>query len=154
MTDEELIRQVALEVMGWHLSSDLWVNSKGERQAQAIWKPEDYCDCGTFNPLTNANHWMQVVERMRELGYWIKISNNIYRHPDIWKVWVNKETPETFQDWTATNATIGHAVCEAALKAMKEEKLPKLTDLRGIAPNLTEGLSSEDFVRKGRDEDG
>lgn len=34
------------------------------------------------------------------------------------------------------------------------ETLPTLSDLRGIAPNLTGGVSSEEFVRKQRDIDG
>jgi hypothetical protein len=33
-----------------------------------------------------------------------------------------------------------------------ENQLPNLFDLRGIAPNATNGLSSEDFVREMRDE--
>ena len=33
-----------------------------------------------------------------------------------------------------------------------ENQLPNLFDLRGIAPNATNGLSSEDFVRKRRNE--
>lgn len=33
-----------------------------------------------------------------------------------------------------------------------EEELPTLFDLRGVAPNATGNLSSEDFVRKNRNE--
>ncbi|EDN68927.1 hypothetical protein BGP_4210 [Beggiatoa sp. PS] len=33
-----------------------------------------------------------------------------------------------------------------------ENQLPHLFDLRGIAPNATNGLNSEDFVRERRDE--
>lgn len=55
------------------------------------------------------------------------------------------------------------AICEALIAAgeqrvlppppkKKGEKLPDWEDLRGVAPNVTGSLSSEDFVRKQRDE--
>jgi hypothetical protein len=34
------------------------------------------------------------------------------------------------------------------------ETLPNLSELKGMAPDLTQGLSSEEYVRKKRDLDG
>lgn len=43
-------------------------------------------------------------------------------------------------------------IAEKFVRAAKEEGLPKLSDLKGIAPDATGELFSEDFVRNLRNE--
>lgn len=105
MTDQELIESVAETVMGWHKHHDpnlkYWVNNKF-----AIQMLRD-----DFNPLTNANHWIMVVDRMKELNFSTFILNR----------WPNGT------EWDARfvfnrsyfSSTPGHAVCLAALKTME-----------------------------------
>lgn len=54
------------------------------------------------------------------------------------------------------NAPVGtiHCLGEAmsALERIPDTGIPTLADLRGIAPNATDDESSEDFVRRLRDE--
>jgi hypothetical protein len=55
--------------------------------------------------------------------------------------------------------TVAHAICRRYLNiedpckigSQLKEEFPKLASLKGIAPELTEGLSPEEFVRKQRD---
>ena len=89
MDDKELIRKVAEKVMGW-----VWVDEyhawivDSERDADGRLTncfPDgldilhdsfgEYVGQEPFD-LTNANHWMMVVEAMRKRGYHFDISDN------------------------------------------------------------------------------
>ena len=112
MTDQELIRRMA-EMMGWvyipeketlvgeyqvrQFEAAKWVNEYGQFMFWAF----------DWQPLTNANHWIMVVERMREKGWRI-----IIKSYNLWEVefWDKGQ-------YFAEHNMIGHAVCLAALKA-------------------------------------
>jgi len=119
MTDEELVREIAQKVMGWtrqHASASdkgngYWIGN----DAFEIIGQNMYRITGDWNPLTNANHTMMVVERMRELGFnfkvwayhdWkgIEVGFSKYRYPNLTK-----------------SESFGHAVCLASLKAVEND---------------------------------
>ena len=69
--------------------------------------------------------------------------------------------PETFYDGTPYSATEEQAAEEmrdriaAAIHKLAEgRRLPKLADLHGIAPDLTDGVDSVEYVRRQRDAEG
>lgn len=119
MTDSELIRAVADKVMGWRLlpaSGIMNQNFWEDRQENfKFWAEEGY-ESNVFNPLTNANHWMMVVERMRGLGWKgfrlqrFCLDKKFGVH--FWKeIEIDGPVVYAFGD-------LGHAVCEAALRAL------------------------------------
>ena len=63
MTDTELVEAVAWEVMGWERMLTAWKTKGG------LMRPDDW------NPTYNANHRDEVMERMRELGFWMQIKS-------------------------------------------------------------------------------
>jgi len=77
MTDDELVRAVAIEVMGWKYEDPedpYWVDKYGEYVMGA---GVDYTEDGDFTPLTNLNHAWMVVEKMWERGWELAIRRNI-----------------------------------------------------------------------------
>ena len=130
VTDEELIKAVAVEVMGWtHFELDgkgrysktnyaYIVDRDGSRLSDGYWEIE-------WLPLTNANHWMMVVERMMELGWWFYADPNPHYYPkrhgeisyDIgfFKIKCEKRLAEV----CGCEKITGEFVCQAALKAVK-----------------------------------
>src|SRR4051794_28777196 len=66
MTDQQLIEAVATEVMGWHRKPWDW-RQDGDTFKWA--NENDWIDAsGMWNPLTDWNHTMEVVQRMRDIG--------------------------------------------------------------------------------------
>ena len=131
VTDEELVRAVAVEVMGWH---DEGIHSLASGNYQGIrnwWircyglDEEPIMPAGDWQPLTNANHWMMVVERMRELGWWFYADPNPHYYPgrhgeisyDIgfFKIKCEKRLAEV----CGCEKITGEFVCQAALEAVR-----------------------------------
>ena len=74
LTDDQLIEKVAVEAMGWHVANDPrcgackdWVNRVG------VWQAHERIGCDDpgdrWNPLTDWNHTIEVVERIESLGF-------------------------------------------------------------------------------------
>jgi hypothetical protein len=65
LPDDQLIEKVAVDVMGWWrrkeplTEREIWVNAGGEHAAYRR----------SWNPLTDWNHTMDAVERMRARGF-------------------------------------------------------------------------------------
>ena len=108
MDDEELVRRVAVEVMGWDYDGASW-HEKGI----LLWRFNDW------NPLTNANHWMQVVEQMVEIG-WIFSASCKIDNDGLLQFAASFRNPKTEELHTQHGEPFGHAVCLAALKAVEE----------------------------------
>lgn len=113
MTDQELIEQVATEVMGWYISDKLYFDSKEQIAIGFATEAEEIL-C-VFNPLINVNHAFMVVKRMKELGYKLELKQygNYEYKCNFWK--------DGFV-YSADNVFIGHAICLAALEVMRANK--------------------------------
>jgi hypothetical protein len=116
--DKKLVEEVAEKVMGYEIDSDplnemIFVRKSGERE---YW---------WFSPLTNANHWMMVVEAMREKGWKFRMDGE---DKNEYSVNFIKEIPckligygyeELNYDGVGSP---GHAVCLAAKAALESER--------------------------------
>jgi hypothetical protein len=119
LTDAELIEAVATEVMGcekdfrqtysfgdYRISYNppyFLVSYKSD-----LWKK--------FNPLTNANHWMMVVERLKN-RYHITIYIGNLCNCEL----SDKNYPKSGDEFFKEHKSIGHAVCLAALEAVRSK---------------------------------
>lgn len=111
MNDGELVRAVATEVMGWEIVPSM--------------KPLTFCDqwgryhtveltsYPQFNPLTDANHMMLVVEVMVDSGHEVQITM---------PVGPKYQSEACVDSFSARHNNPGHAVCLAALEAVRGEK--------------------------------
>lgn len=127
LKDEELIKAVALEVMGWeYIKWEDFIRRTSSRSIDPVYAPlmtwitkDGLVGEPNFNPLTNLNHAFMVVERMRELGFAVSLCNPWFDGASIER----KEWSASF--FTEKNAihgrnqNIGHAICLAALKAVR-----------------------------------
>ena len=91
MTDSELIKRTAAEVMGWSLFENQWyfVEQKYTRRITGFELSGKY----KWNPITDANHWKMVIEKLQSMGYKVEIRS--------------------------IKENIGREVCLAALEAMR-----------------------------------
>jgi hypothetical protein len=90
-----------------------------------------------------------VIERLKELGARPSLEVSI-RDDEAWYC-------EVHPGLVVEDANACLAICKAALlwadwKANVEPTLPTLADPRGIDPDFTGGLSSEEYVRQMRDD--
>jgi hypothetical protein len=121
MTDEELIRRVATEVMGWRLKqinipesvvTDEWFYQDANRNFLSFAKD--------WLPLTNLNQaFLGVVEKMIGDGWFVDISW-LGGPPDGWRCRFYRLTLEN-NNFYAYHNNLGYAICMAALAA-KEAK--------------------------------
>ena len=89
MSDEELIKLLATEVMGWHLVfKDIPVITYCTKKV-----PTDLDDIkmirDKWNPLTNSNHTDMVRHKLAEMGFGIdehlcKVANSVCFNVEIW----------------------------------------------------------------------
>ena len=117
MTDDELISAVAEEVMGWkqYTMSHGFYHVGPQYGLDSSRKEVAYDD--TWNPLTNANHWIMMVERMIDLGWFVELSW-LGGSPDGWRARFHKLAP-TDNNFYAYDDKIGRAICLAALRLMR-----------------------------------
>lgn len=108
MTNTELVRRVAIEVMGYEIdSNEPWLFNQlfvSESGIQPFWG---------FDPLTNANHTEKVVATMGNKGFnFIRIYNGNTKDNmcAFFKGNLYKET-----EWIY-HKNLGHATCLAALR--------------------------------------
>lgn len=98
MTDCDLKKQVAEQVMGWRALKPFWADSQNNQKAMLK----------DWSPITNPADWMQVVERVIELGV-----GAYTRMMDA------LEDRYSFREWMQLpNSSKGEAICLAALKAV------------------------------------
>ena len=98
MTDEQIMKALC-PIMGWEYKN--------------ILGPCGEMDGKIYFPLENANHRDMVVEQMRELGWYCKITYYKYIvEVEFWKVRGNS--------YVESHDEPGYAVCLAALKALEE----------------------------------
>lgn len=117
MTDTELIRRVAMEVMGWHYWEKyddppsfprVFVNRQGG--FEVVIAPQTKRT--SFSPLSNLNHAFMVVEKMRENGWAVYIHSGKNYFAQF----------HNGHNWPcdgALNSNLGHSICLAALKALE-----------------------------------
>lgn len=71
LTDEQIIERVAVEVMQWHPDGKMWKENAEPHYVRG--HTEDVCYDGdeykAWNPLTDWNHTMEVVEKLRAEGW-------------------------------------------------------------------------------------
>lgn len=147
MTDQKLIEIVAVEVMGWKIISpygeQIWVPKEIDYLKD---RKFTYLPKSIWCPLTNANHRDMVVERMSYFNWSChihtpscteEIKYNLVQFrthapncqwqpkPDEWggpfpNSYICSHYPKT-TDWVR-HESIGHAVCLAALEAVRGAK--------------------------------
>lgn len=105
MSDIELVRAVAEEVMGFSRNTEWW-GSSYKRHDRWFY----------YDPLTNYNHTFQVVERMRELGWFWELID--FNHP--LGVLAKFEWSQGQHVFRSFNADLKRAILEAALWAVRE----------------------------------
>lgn len=110
MTDEMIVERLA-GLMGRKSAGKdgsgrfLFREYYGEHEA--MWNPR------LWNPLTDWNHTMEVVERMMRFGFHYDISNGVHSEPAFCRFW----NREKLRDETAYG-TQQRAICLAALAAV------------------------------------
>jgi hypothetical protein len=131
MTDAELVRAVAIEVMGWVIIEDrqieypIRVGNGKEELFELKCEPEYYDEKGPvysekhWNPLTNANHRDMVVEAMREKGWECMESNEPSFSSIMEGSFLAKFVNRFDEIFTCLGKTRGRAVCLAALEAVR-----------------------------------
>jgi hypothetical protein len=119
MTDDNLNKLMAEKVMGWYA----WHDKDGYRASLWRDKPDDtgeialrWCD---WNPATDANDALRVVEAMRaKEWYFALVFDCKFNRVTFWRSYLQFGIPTTFsQDFTDS---VARAICEAAAKAVGE----------------------------------
>ena len=107
LTDAQMVEKVAREVMGY---TDFELNRNSPRYA--TWKNGESPFRQIFRPLTDANDTQMIKNRLREMGWTIRIDITPDRsvHVEI----LNSEYE--FNVWADTEA---RAICEVAIKAVE-----------------------------------
>jgi hypothetical protein len=107
MTDQELIEEVAVKVMKWECA--------GFSQRKPVYsiKKKILFD---FDPINNANHWMMVVEKMRDK--WILSITDF--NSDEWEIVF--EHGHLDHRAVIYHKLLGKAVCLAAREAVRGNK--------------------------------
>ena len=115
MTDDELIRAVAEEVMGY--KEDIrTLDIRGYYRNVRVWisPNEDAIPYNDFDPIDDISHAWMVVERMRELGWAFKIWSY---HAGEFNVFFMNDM-RNGEEFRAVDGTAGRAICLAAWEAM------------------------------------
>lgn len=126
MTDQELIEAVAVEVMEAKIGYTKDCLVYGLKIGNGSNHYFDGATAMAWNPLINANHWMMVIERMRDRGLSktggydgvisFRKGNSDYR------VSYFNAQQTSVHDYFACHKSLGHAVCLAALKTVRSMK--------------------------------
>jgi hypothetical protein len=126
LTDEQIVERLATELMGWKLEVDQWGNRDFCRPFNKIY---ERIPSTRWNPLTDWNYTMEVVEKLRSIGWWIQLDNECcigceccQLSPDLsLEKWDEIEAPEPI---LIKHEPLKRAICLAALAAM--DSLPPL----------------------------
>lgn len=118
LTDEELIRKVAEEVMGW-VTQLLPSGKRGFVIFDELGSGSYSLKAVDFNPLTDLNHAFMVIERLRELRFTITLT--IWDDNEDNDVLISLGSLPISYEGFDDIKNIGHAICMAALKAVENE---------------------------------
>lgn len=123
MTDQELIEAVAVEILGWEkvgTQNNGWWSPKGQPDGIIVTQCDTSYGPG-WNPITDMNHTMMVIERMRKCLFWFDIFDNYNEVGNLtdraWYCNFTRKDPKV--RGYAKNKSIGHAICLAALEAVR-----------------------------------
>jgi len=108
MTNAEINKAIAERVMGWKTKKDYvgLLNYKlNESGSKGIW-------VGNWNPTNRIDHAWMVVEKIKELGWWLSLDH--YPHDNKWHC----EFFNSFKMRRAEADTAQMAICLAALEAV------------------------------------
>jgi hypothetical protein len=127
LTDEQLIEAVAVEVFGA-------TKDQFDETCQLFWDDVDeewvviqvHDDYESTFSLTNANHWMMVVERMIEKEFLFAVAT-VYivtlKADDPPGLYYRVEFRKPYKKGKIKDRkSIGHAICLAALEAVRSQK--------------------------------
>jgi len=109
MTDRELDRQVAEQVMGWNDKDSIY-------QLQDKWSGQHRL----WSPTTDPAAWMQVVETMREKGFGVNLGGE---ECDGWS-WYAGFFKDNKCVASQVSNSLGESICLAALHAVQEPSTP------------------------------
>lgn len=107
------VRELAVKVMGWEVR-DHFNGIRLDRPGRVSWYPNDFGG-GVWDPYTDVNAALEVVEAMTGRGYWLRAE---YAN-DAWYVIVH---PETYNRASISGNSVCEAICAAALAAIREGK--------------------------------
>lgn len=122
ISDYDLCRQVAIKVMGWH-EDESGDGSWSDHLNNLVFVP------GGFNPISNANHWMWIFDKI-PWGNMEISKQRIRRHDgkikDIWSIKC-EPWPFKIQSWYLLKTglelkDIGREICLFALKIVDSNK--------------------------------
>lgn len=123
MTDEQIVEAVATRVMGWRseivkdpVMGEVFANYV-DASGRGIMRP------GDFSPLADHNHAMQVVEKMRERGWWWSGYGNSLTTTvkDVCFTFQKDEDTDSQTKFKVYSPTLPRAICLSALAAVKGE---------------------------------
>lgn len=91
MTNDEVNRKIAEQVMGWHLDDEgFWRNAAGRPQMSSgdveNYPPLRYTDWPTWNPCGNWAHFGLVLGRVCAENHAVDIA--ISEHQGVWSAWL------------------------------------------------------------------
>ncbi len=109
MTDEEINDAVARVVMQWKRIENRY-RCKEDTIDGGIW-----CDVEDFDPSFDIAQAFEVVQKMRERGWWVNMRSTLIS----WEVQFNHWDKELCREEVAN--TLPHAICLAALSAVESE---------------------------------
>lgn len=111
MNDSELIRDVAEKVMGWHEFADSWCWGEGPigKRARCIGPL-----ISEWQPITNANHTMMLIERMIEKDWKPQLQFNMDTKKWCVIFWPGESHDDENRPQQGHHESFGHAVCLAA----------------------------------------
>jgi hypothetical protein len=112
LTDAQMVEKVAREVMGY---TDFELNRNSPRYA--TWKNGESPFRQIFRPLTDANDTQMIKDKLREMGYRIRITidQSGFTYVIIFVTICGAE--ETIA--MSMNKSESRAICEAAIKAVE-----------------------------------
>lgn len=109
---DEINKQIAGKIMGWHFVIGNWENN---------WQSESgkiECNSELWNPCQKIDQAFQVVEKMREKGYYVKICSPFFEDSNKWYCYFDFfGTADSNPMWISEHCNPARAICEAALKA-------------------------------------
>jgi hypothetical protein len=116
VTDRELDEAVAVKVMGWEVSPVV----EGSPYHGGSYVRQGPMWHRLFNPSTDIAEAWRVVERMRELGFWVSVEFDGIACFCAWFGWGSVDRPagQCQTGPECANPTAPRAICEAALAAL------------------------------------
>lgn len=119
----DLNKKIAEKVMGWtHKNRFYYIKADDPYPDYIEPSPLKGFKIPHWNPLENLNQCFEVVEKMEENGFYLKLRSPFIK-PDDWQWWAYFEyhgTTDTRPLWSATAKTPNEAILKAVLRVIKE----------------------------------